>query len=86
MPEQFTGDVREFLYDLLIVRGFIHKSIPKDKWGFDSAYLLSVWDEGLRLVPNWPGFRRLSLSSEEKSYLDQCLYEDAQAARNGDVL
>jgi hypothetical protein len=78
VPDFFSRENREFLYDLLIVRGFLHKNIPADKehWGFDPAYLLAAWYEGQRLVPNWPGFRRVNISDEDRKYLNDSMVMD----------
>lgn len=64
-----SNDGREFLYDLFITRGFIHKELPESEWGLDPEYFKSVWNFGLKNIPDWPGFKRLNLSQEDKQYL-----------------
>ncbi len=34
-----------------------------------------LWREAQELMPNWPGFRRLTLNALERQYLDQCEQE-----------
>ncbi|MFZ6781414.1 hypothetical protein ACO0LD_31710 [Undibacterium sp. Ji83W] len=63
----------EFLSDLWIVRGFIHRSLPKDQWGLDPLYFEEVWEFGLANFEQWPGFKRLVLSENDKTYLTSCL-------------
>jgi hypothetical protein len=64
---------QEFLSDLWIVRGFIHRSLPNDQWGLDPKYFTEVWEFGLLNAPYWPGFRRLSLSEADSAYLVSCI-------------
>ncbi len=35
----------------------------------------TLWEEALKLLPEWPGFRRLTLNDEEKKELQQCFEE-----------
>jgi hypothetical protein len=63
----------ELLTDLWIVRGFIHRSVPKDQWGLDPRYFEEAWEFGLANIEQWPGFRRLVLSEKDKAYLTSCL-------------
>jgi hypothetical protein len=42
-------------------------SVPED--------LRELWDGARRLLPDWPGFHRLSLDREQMESLDACLEE-----------
>jgi hypothetical protein len=44
-------------------------SVPED--------LRELWDAARRLLPDWPGFRRLSLDRKQMESLDACLEEFA---------
>ena len=68
-----SNEGREFLTILWIVRGFIHRSLPKEQWGLDPDYFNEVWEFGLANVAQWPGFKRLVLSEADRAYLDTCL-------------
>ena len=48
-------------------------SVPED--------LRELWDAARRLLPDWPGFRRLSLDREQMESLDACLEELAEFKR-----
>ena len=53
-------------------------SVPED--------LRGLWDAARRLLPDWPGFRRLSLDREQLESLDACVEELAdfmQAVQQG---
>ena len=71
--DHLSSDGREFLSDLWIVRGFLHRGLPKEKWGLDPEYFSEVWDFALNTVPQWPGFKRIVLSDVDSAYLATCL-------------
>lgn len=71
--EHLSNEGSEFLSDLWIVRGFIHRSLPPEQWGLDSQYFKDVWAFGLKNVGQWPGFKRLALSETDRSNLVSCL-------------
>lgn len=71
--DHLSSEGREFLSDLWIVRGFIHRSLPKDQWGLDPQYFNDIWEFGLSNVAQWPGFKRLVLSEIDRTYLTTCL-------------
>lgn len=65
-----AGISYERLLDLVIVRSYIHMGKPRDEWYSiaPTAYFVEVWEEALRRAPDWPGFKRLELSSNDRSY------------------
>jgi hypothetical protein len=75
-PTGLSKDGLEFLYDLWIVRGFIHRSIAEKDWGLDPEYFKHVWEYGLNIVPQWPGFKRLVLTGQERQYLEDSLRQE----------
>ncbi|MGC4064900.1 MAG: hypothetical protein QM784_09715 [Polyangiaceae bacterium] len=77
-PTEISHDGYSLLCDLWIVRGFLHKNRPFEKWGLDPTYFQAVWSNGLIDVPLWPGFRRLELSEKHRDYL---LKSDAEASQ-----
>jgi hypothetical protein len=64
---------QEFLSDLWIIRGFIHRLIPSEQWGLDPKYFSEVWNFGLLHVAQWPGFRRLTLTEKDNLYLQHSI-------------
>lgn len=74
-PTKISSDGYELLGDLWIVRGFIHKHVPRERWGLDPEYFQEVWENALVDVPNWPGFRRMQLSISDQAYMDVCAFE-----------
>lgn len=74
--DYLSAEGREFLADLWIVRGFIHRSLPRDQWGLDPKYFKDTWDFGLTNVPQWIGFERLVLLDSNKAVLNKGLTFD----------
>jgi hypothetical protein len=73
--ESLSSHGYELLGDLWIVRGFIHRHIPRQHWGLDPDYFQLVWTCALSDVSGWPGFRRLELTEQDRNYLQRCLQE-----------
>lgn len=67
--QHLSSEGREFLYDLWIYRGFIHRSAPRNEWGLNPTHYENVWELGLKVIPQWPGFRRVNLTDAERKYL-----------------
>ncbi|WP_169796740.1 hypothetical protein [Chondromyces crocatus] len=68
----------KLLIDLWIVRGYIHRGIPPERWELDPVYFQDVWRNALRDIPGWIGFKRLTLSSEDRALLERSLKEAAR--------
>jgi hypothetical protein len=76
---QLVEPERDVLVDLWIVRGFIHRQVPIQKWGVGEGsyeYFKGVWDEAFLKAPNWPGFKRLVLSKLDNEYLNTGLLDE----------
>src|SRR5262245_35937210 len=72
-PAQISKEGYELLCDLWIVRGFLHRGLPPEKWGLDPGYFQEGWRNGRADVPHWPGFRRLELKEADRAYLLQSI-------------
>lgn len=71
-PEGLVGRSYEKVVDLWIARSFLHRGYPREQWyGINprSTYFADAWESALKQSSKWPGFRRLQLSPEEKTYL-----------------
>jgi hypothetical protein len=69
-PEGLTPDGYEHLLDLLIARSFIHRNLDFSTHSLDPIYFKQIWDRALEYKFQWPGFKRLKLSAEEKAFFD----------------
>jgi hypothetical protein len=69
-PPEFEPNSYERLIDLTIVRSFIHHGRSRENWFViaPTTYFIEVWDEARERAPNWPGFNRLELSSDDRSF------------------
>lgn len=72
-PTNISPAGYELLNDLWIVRGFMHRKLPRSEWGLDPAYFEQVWDFAQRELPQWPGFKRVVLADHDRAYLEECL-------------
>lgn len=75
-PERISNEGREVLSDLLIVRGFIHRGVPREQWGLDPQFFLDRWAEAQAICLRWNGFRRMSLSESDSAYLMRSVGEN----------
>ena len=77
VPDSIRWEVTELLYDLIIYRGLVHRQLPPQKWpGNNPQYFQDAWEFGLKNIPNWPGFNRVSLSEEDQQYLFNCTNDE----------
>ncbi len=74
-PGSLSSAGYELLCDLWVVRAFIHREIPPEKWGLDPAYFQVVWKDAQESQLKWAGFHRMTLSEKDRGYLDRCLEE-----------
>jgi hypothetical protein len=72
----------EIIGDLWIVRSYIH--LDKDlKTTLDPEYFRDIWVRAEQQIPNWPGFKRLELNDEDRTYLETSLQEMSDAEKQG---
>jgi hypothetical protein len=74
-PAGISNAGREVLNDLFIVRGFIHRGLPKIHWGLDPLYFSTLWENALASGIVWNGFRRIELLEKDYLYLVRSLSE-----------
>ncbi|AKT37849.1 hypothetical protein [Chondromyces crocatus] len=81
-PDEEPTAVSEAAYDLLcilwFIRGLMHRHVPPAHWGPDAAALQNAWQDALREIPRWPGFKRLELSEADRAFLDRCTREERE--------
>jgi hypothetical protein len=63
----------EYVSDLWVARGYIHRGVPTERWGLGPEPYLKTWNDALDTCLRWPGFRRLPLSIRDQKYLDEQL-------------
>lgn len=65
----------EILCDLWIARSFIHRGLSFSIHELDPNYFRVVWERALGQKFKWPGFQRLTLSEEDKTYFERMRLE-----------
>lgn len=68
-PVGLTPIGYEFLGDLWIVRGFMHRGVAEHAWGLDPVHFRSVWEYAQSTGLRWPGFRRINLADRDVAIL-----------------
>ncbi len=74
-PEGLTSAGYESLCDLWIARSFFHRGLDPSAHALDPQYFKNVWQRALAQGFNWPGFKRMSLSQEDRQYYLQSIEE-----------
>jgi hypothetical protein len=70
LPANITPDAYLTLCDLWIARAVIHHGLKLHE-SLDAEHYKSVWSKALKQSLRWPGFERLTLSSEDQNYFEK---------------
>jgi hypothetical protein len=71
IPQGITEDGMEKLWDLLIARSYVHDNRLFSSHFSGGKYLEKTWSESMHEIPDWPGFKRLSLSEHDRYFYDE---------------
>lgn len=74
-PATLSSEGRRFLARLWVYRSFMHRGIPEDQWPIDPTRYREAWEWAQQEGLSWPGFKRLTLSPDERAHLERCLAE-----------
>jgi len=58
------------LTSLWAMRNSLHLGCDLSACSIDPDYTRDIWERAQKQVPNWPGFKRLTLSQKDKEYLE----------------
>lgn len=74
-PEGMTPDGHEKFHDLLIARAILYHwpAVGRSARYVDADLFKRQWEAALAQTPEWPGFRRLALTPEDRAYYLACL-------------
>lgn len=67
LPSGLTPYGYDFMRDLLVARGYLHRGVPPEAW--DSPERLERWNEALAAELRWNGFRRVTLTGPQRALL-----------------
>ena len=79
-PQELPSPLHVKLTLLFAARSCLHQQKPLGGERLNQQALGEVWEKARREAPGWPGFRRLELSPEDQTYLDEWLRESQQMA------
>lgn len=77
LPPGITPDGLEVLTNLWIARACLYHGYELPDL-FDKEFFRSVWQQAIAENLQWPGFKRLTLSNEDKAYYKQKLNQENQ--------
>lgn len=69
VPGGITAAAHAYLRELLGIRGYLHRGLPVDA---------TPWDAALASGLRWNGFRRATLSPDERALLQRYIEDDAE--------
>jgi len=78
IPSNITPDGLDVLQSLWTARSLFHRGLTLKDHPINPEYSRLVWEQALEEIPNWPGFKRLTLSNEDKAYYEQKLNQENQ--------
>jgi hypothetical protein len=71
IPFGISQDGMEKLWNLLIARSYLHDNRAFSSHFSGGKHLETAWSESKQNIPNWPGFKRLSLSEKDRRFYDE---------------
>jgi hypothetical protein len=77
-PDGLTPEGYESLCDLFIARSFVQRGREFSSHPLDPEYFAKVWKRALAQAFRWPGFNRLRLSEQDKTYYEQMTKDAAE--------
>ncbi len=79
-----TSAAYESVGDLWITRGYLHRGLELSDPKID-PYFRDIWERALQQIPDWPGFKRVTLDEEDRDYFQFSMEELAEMERTGEV-
>jgi hypothetical protein len=70
IPREISENGMDKLWNLFIARSYIHDNRPFSSHFRGGRHLEEAWSKSRNEIPDWPGFKRLSLSNEDRSFYD----------------
>jgi hypothetical protein len=69
IPDGLSQAGYDYLRDLLAVRGYLHRGLPVER---------ERWDEALAVGLRWNGFRRVTLTTDQRALLERYIEDDSE--------
>jgi hypothetical protein len=78
IPDGLSRDGYEIVRDLLVARGLIHRGVPVESWDYGWMDRWERWNEALASGLRWNGFRRIGLTTAQRTLLSRHLVPGAE--------
>jgi len=69
-PMGLSSEAYRTISSLLVARSLLHKGLTLDDHPINADYCKKVWAAAQQQISDWPGFKRLTLSDEDRKYLE----------------
>jgi len=80
LPSGITIEAYDVLSSLWFTRSLMHQGLSFADHPINPEYCEKVWQQAIKEIPAWPGFKRLALDEKAKAYFSEMLkQEDALA-------
>lgn len=73
LPSGITPDGLDVLQSLWTARSLLHRGLVLSDHPINPDYCQRVWNMATEEIPNWPGFKRLTLNEVDQSYYQEML-------------
>jgi hypothetical protein len=77
-PNNLTSDAYSNLCSLWGARALLHRGLTLADHPLDPDYCRDIWERALAQVPEWPGFKRLTLSAKDKDYYETTMKREIE--------
>jgi|GEM_PF-370884 len=75
-PSGITSEAYGVLSSLWVARSLMHQGLTFSDHPINPEYSQRVWQQAVHEIPNWPGFKRLVLSEEDKALYAELLADE----------
>ena len=72
-PDGLTPDGYDNLSSLWIARALLHNGLGLSDDPINPDFTRELWERAMNEVPEWPGFKRITLSYKDRQYLESML-------------
>ena len=70
-PIGLSSEAYRAVGSLLIARSLLHQDLTLDAHPINPELCKKLWAHAQQQISNWPGFKRLTLSDEDRNYLEK---------------
>ncbi len=68
--EELSPDGYKLVNSLIIARSLLQQGLTLDDHPIDPEYCKKLWAIAQKQIADWPGFKRVTLSAEDKEYFE----------------